>query len=80
MNRLLTLEEVTDVLQIPKSWVYGRVHAGNLPFEYVKIGHYFRFPHEGIKKYIEENLRNPTLHHTSAKELGTSEKKRGSDR
>jgi excisionase family DNA binding protein len=50
---LLTPEEVCSWLKIPKSWLYGRIHAKNLPFAMRKIGRYVRFPESGIREFLE---------------------------
>ena len=50
---LLTLDELVDILKVPKSWVYGRIHAKNLPFDTVRIGHYLRFPESSVRAYLE---------------------------
>jgi hypothetical protein len=42
IDPLLTAAEVAAILKVPKSWLYGRVHTGDLPFEYMKVGHYLR--------------------------------------
>ncbi len=34
METLLTPDELIAILKVPKSWLYGRIHAGTLPFRY----------------------------------------------
>lgn len=50
---LLTLEQAAARLAVPKSWLYGRIHAGTLPFKYVKVGHYVRFQESEIMRFVE---------------------------
>ncbi len=57
-DRLLTVEEVADVLRIPRSWIYGRIHARTLPFPMTKVGHYVRFPEAGVRDFIESATRS----------------------
>jgi excisionase family DNA binding protein len=57
VESLLTLDELVAALKIKKSWVYGRIHAGNLPFPVVKIGHYNRFPSAGVQQWIESQMK-----------------------
>ena len=52
MERLLTIEEAAQALKVRKSWLYSRIHAGTLPFSFVKVGHYVRIPAKGIREYI----------------------------
>ena len=54
MDKLLTPDEVAELLKIPKSWIYGRIHSRSLPFPVVKIGHYCRFPESGVRAFIEQ--------------------------
>ena len=57
MRKLLKVPQVSEILGVPDSWIYGRVHAGTLPFPYLKIGSYLRFRPEDIEDYIENGLR-----------------------
>ena len=57
LEELLTLSELTAALKLKTNWVYQRIHTGTLPFEYVKIGHYLRFPASGVQKYIQSQTR-----------------------
>ena len=59
-DNLLTPDEVSTLLKIPKSWIYGRIHSRNLPFPLVKIGHYCRFPESGVRAFIERATRSDT--------------------
>ena len=57
MENLLTPDEVVNILKIPRSWLYGHVHAGTLPFKFCKIGHYLRFPESAVREYIDGTTR-----------------------
>lgn len=57
MENLLTPDELTAILKVPKSWLYGRIHAGTLPFPYCKVGHYIRFPESAVRDYIERRMQ-----------------------
>jgi excisionase family DNA binding protein len=54
---LLTVDELAAFLKVKKDWVYQRVHAGNLPFEYLKVGNFLRFPVSGVQKFIESQTK-----------------------
>ena len=58
--RLLKVDEAARRLRVEKSWIYGRIHAGTLPFEYLKVGHYIRIPEQGVEGYLKGCLRSPT--------------------
>ncbi len=57
MRKLLKVPRVAEILDVPKSWLYGHVHAGTLPFPYLKVGTYLRFRPEDIENYIENELK-----------------------
>ena len=59
MERLLTVEETARTLNIPKSWIYGKIHARSLPFPFVKIGHYVRIPEVEVLEYLERVTVSP---------------------
>lgn len=52
LESLLSVQEVADVLGVPKSCVYYLVKAHGLPVR--KIGKYFRFYERELLKWIEE--------------------------
>ncbi len=53
-DRLLTVEEVAEMLRVPKSWVYERtrrcVLGEQLP--HVKLGKYLRFEKEAVLEFV----------------------------
>ncbi len=52
LESLLSVQEVADVLGVPRSCVYYLVKAHGLPVR--KIGKYFRFYERELLKWIEE--------------------------
>lgn len=50
MDTLLTVEDVAARLQVPKSWVYLRSEAGDLPS--LKVGRYLRFAPADVERWI----------------------------
>jgi len=57
-NRFLTVHEVADLLQVPVSWVYGRMRARStdkLPA--YRIGKYWRFREEEIVTWMQRHRR-----------------------
>jgi excisionase family DNA binding protein len=57
-DELLTVDELNAALKLPsKNWVYQRIHNGKLPFDYVKIGHYVRFPASSVRNYIKSQTK-----------------------
>jgi len=52
-NQLLTIVQVADFLQVPASWIYGRVHRGDLPFPVLRVGRYLRFRQGDIEAFVK---------------------------
>ena len=53
-GRLLTVQEVADLLQVAPSWVYGRTRrrgAEQLP--HIKLGKYLRFEEDAVLAWLE---------------------------
>jgi excisionase family DNA binding protein len=58
-GRLLTAEEVADLLGVPRSWVYAETRAGRLP--HVPLGsRYVRYAEPSIRAFIAGLERGPT--------------------
>src|SRR5439155_15157231 len=58
MRRLLSVEEVASLLNVPRKWVYRR--AGLKPpdgIPYLKVGKYLRFRESDLRDYVERLRR-----------------------
>ncbi len=49
--RLLTAEQVADILGVPKTWVYAQSRAGQIPT--VRLGRYYRYRLGAIERWLE---------------------------
>lgn len=58
LARLLTPEEVGDLLGIPYRRLYAWKAEGKGP-RYVQVGHNLRYRQSDVNDYIEENLIEP---------------------
>ena len=56
-GRLLTAEQVAELLGVPKSWVYEQSRRGRIPT--VTLGRYRRYRVEAVEEWIkdQENRR-----------------------
>ncbi len=54
-ERLLTIEQVANYLQLPKSTVYTYAQRGSIPA--FKVGRNWRFKREDIEAWLEERKR-----------------------
>jgi excisionase family DNA binding protein len=48
---LLTAEQVAEMLQVPKAWMYEAAREHRIP--HVKLGRYIRFEHEQLDTWLE---------------------------
>jgi len=51
MNKLLTPQEVADLLSVRKSTIYQWTHQGYIPF--VKLGKFVRFNQDKVMEWVE---------------------------
>jgi excisionase family DNA binding protein len=57
-GRLLTIQQVADLLQVPASWVYGRTRtrsADRIPG--FRLGKYWRFRRAEVETWVEGQRR-----------------------
>jgi len=51
MNKLLTPQEVADLLSVRKSTIYQWTHQGYIP--HVKLGKFVRFNQDKVMEWVE---------------------------
>jgi excisionase family DNA binding protein len=51
LSNLLTVEELSKVLKVKRSWIYEKVRQGRIP--HYKLGKYLRFDLFEIKKWLK---------------------------
>lgn len=55
-NRLLTVHEVAELLQVPVSWVYGRTRKRSLDrLPGYRLGKYWRFDKQQVLTWVEHH-------------------------
>ena len=50
-DRLLSVEQIVELLQVPRSWIYQRTSRKDLPF--IKVGHYVRIWESDLQAYLD---------------------------
>ena len=59
-GRLLTVEEVADLLHVPMSWVYGRTRKRSVErLPGYRLGKYWRFGDEDIAAWLRSQKQRP---------------------
>jgi len=56
-EELLTVDEVASLLKVRPGWIAQRIHSKRLPFLHIKVGVYPRFPVSGVRKFLDEQLK-----------------------
>ncbi len=52
--RLLTVEEIAEKWQVPRSWVYERTRRRGLEqLPHFKMGKYLRFEEKAVQEYLD---------------------------
>jgi excisionase family DNA binding protein len=51
-DRLLTAEEVAELLAVPVSWVRESTRSGAMPC--IELGRYRRYRREAVERWLEE--------------------------
>ena len=58
-DRLLTVHEVADLLQVPVSWVYGRTRKHSLErLPGYRLGKYWRFNREEVLAWVQRHCKD----------------------
>jgi excisionase family DNA binding protein len=57
-ERLLTAQEVAELLAVPLSWVREATRAERLP--HLKLGRYRRYQRQAIETWLTEQQAGPT--------------------
>ena len=52
-RRLVTVQEMAEILQVPKSWIYHRTRQGQGEIPHVKLGLYVRFDPDEVIKFFK---------------------------
>ncbi len=58
MDKLLTIDELAEVLSVKKSTIYQWVHLGLIP--HIKMGRLLRFKKEDIEKWLLSKQVEPS--------------------
>ena len=61
-KNLLTVEELAERLQVPKSWIYGQTrqtNSGAIPR--IRVGKYLRFRLEDVMAWLERQQSRASM-------------------
>jgi excisionase family DNA binding protein len=53
MDRLVTVQELSQVLAVPESWIYAHTAAGDIPM--VRVGRYVRFRLADVLDWLQRD-------------------------
>lgn len=53
--RLLTVEQIAELWQLPRSWIYERTRRRGLEqLPHFKLGKYLRFEETAVRQFLEQ--------------------------
>ena len=52
-NKLLTVQQLADALNVPSSWIYQRTRLGPQAIPFVRVGKYLRFDLEQVIAFFK---------------------------
>jgi len=52
-DRLVTVQEMAMILNVPVSWLYQRTRLGTKVIPHLKLGKYVRFDPEEVKEFFK---------------------------
>lgn len=52
-NSLVTVDEMAQILKVPKSWLYGRTRFGAEKIPHIKFGKYIRFNSQEVLEFFK---------------------------
>ena len=62
-NRLLTIHDVADLLQVPTSWVYEHTRQRSVNrIPGIRLGKYWRFERADVEAWIDAHRRKDYMH------------------
>lgn len=64
-KKLLKVEQLAELLQVPKSWIYDRTRQGPEAIPFIKMGAYVRFDAEEVINFFKKNGRQSIITHPS---------------
>lgn len=50
---LVGVEEIAQILHVPKSWIYQRTRFGNEAIPHLRVGKYVRFNPEEVIEFLK---------------------------
>jgi excisionase family DNA binding protein len=54
-KKLLTLNEVAQILSVSINWMYRHIKDGTLPIERIRVGTGYRFDPAAVDQFIHQN-------------------------
>ena len=58
-ERLITVKEASEILNVPRSWVYAKVESPECDLPHFRVGRYLKFRASELNAYLEQNRGGP---------------------
>ena len=57
-NKLVNVEQLAKILDVPKSWIYSRTYQGQESIPHIKLGKYLRFDPSEVIEFFKKKGSN----------------------
>ena len=55
-KKLITVDELAQILSVPKSWIYERTRQGTQAIPHIKLGNYVRFNADEVITFFRDKM------------------------
>lgn len=62
-QQLATVEQMAEMLQVPKSWIYDRTRQGQEAIPFIRLGAYVRFDAEAVINFFKTHGTKSIINH-----------------
>ncbi|HOW60058.1 MAG TPA: helix-turn-helix domain-containing protein [Candidatus Omnitrophota bacterium] len=71
-KKLLKVEQIADLLQVPKSWIYDRTRQGQAGIPHIRLGAYARFDAEEVINFFKKNGSKSIISHRTTETVSNA--------
>ena len=72
-RKLATVDQMAEILQVPKSWIYERTRQGQEAIPHYKLGLYVRFDPDEVIKFFKSNGNRAIINPQNTETTNTNE-------
>lgn len=62
-SKLVTVDELAEILRVPRSWIYDRTRQGQEAIPFIRLGAYVRFDAEEVISFFKTHGTKSIINH-----------------